>query len=223
MWTSGVIYKSQFTWPEDYTPIDGKLCLNHMTDLQKLYCLIISKKQWNKCEVANELGGLVLLFLLHVILTMDVVLIKLQNLKDSDWQKTKIGLRDNTIRCLLVLKDCPITMKKIYEFAKINLICWRKAATSINSHLYNADAICLLLSTDRDNTIEVEKILHLYAVWAIHLHAHNYAVLILTSLHLLSNLLLYKGCFAPLFSDTYATMHYVVVRCVRKGRHFSLA
>ena len=167
--------------------------------MQKLYCLLISKKQLNKCEVAKKfvpVGVRWLGFycsLLHTILTIDVILTKLQNLKDTDFGKTRNGIRDNTIRCLLVLKDSPITMKKIYDFAKVNFICWCKAVTStgetmfgttlqtskmyaevgsktglddayftcINRHLYNADAIFLPLSTDRDHTIEVEKILQI--------------------------------------------------------------
>ena len=138
----GDVSDAQFTWPEDYTPIDGNPYLSHMTDLQKLYCLLISKKQLSKSEVAKKfvpVGVRWLGFycsLLHVTLTMDVVISKLENIDTSDLPKTKIGIKDNTIRCLLALKGSPTTRKKIYEYAKVHFICWRKAVTCTGENLF---------------------------------------------------------------------------------------
>ena len=68
------------------------------------------------------------------MLTIDVVLSKLQNLKD--WPKTKIGIRDNTIRCLAALKGSPTIMKTIFEFSKVHFICWRKTVTSTGENMF---------------------------------------------------------------------------------------
>ena len=132
-----------FTWPDDFHPIDGDSYLSHMTDLQKLFCLLISKKQLKKSEVAKKFVAVGVRWLgffcslLHISLTMDVVLTKLQALKDADVPKNKKGIVDNTIRCLIVLKASPITTRLIYDFAKVHFICWRRAVTSTGETLFS--------------------------------------------------------------------------------------
>ena len=75
--------------------------------------------------------------LLHVCLTMDTVLERLNNTSDVELpSKTLRGVRDNTIRCLLALKGNPGLIKQIYDFAKVHFQCWRKAVNSTGKDLF---------------------------------------------------------------------------------------
>ena len=45
---------TQYKWPKDFVPVDCGDVLEHVTDLQKLFCLLISKNEFHKSEIAKK-------------------------------------------------------------------------------------------------------------------------------------------------------------------------
>ena len=109
---------THYSWPENFEPISSD-STNGLTDLQKFFCTLISKRVFRKTEIARKfvpvgvwwLGYLSLL--LHACLTSECLLNTLENLLDCDLpSKIKIGIRNNTVEMLKTLRNSPTTIKK---------------------------------------------------------------------------------------------------------------
>ena len=131
-----------FAWPEDFSPIDFHPLVDSITDVQKLFCLLVSNKQFSKSDVAKKfvtVGVRWLGFfcsLLHICLSIDVLIEKL----DQDIifpSKSKVGIKNNTVKMLKVLRQSPMAIKKIYEFGKVHFQCWHKAVNSTGETLFS--------------------------------------------------------------------------------------
>ena len=135
---------TQFCWPDEYEPIiDCDDIVQHVTGVQKLICLLISKKKLTKSDIAKKFAKVGVRWLgffcslLHVCLTIETVIARLEGLDDTELpSKTKVAVKDHTIKLLYVLRSNPIVMKQIYDFVKVHFLCWRKAVNCTGNDLF---------------------------------------------------------------------------------------